>query len=359
MTDSSATEKIVVTSIKVKTPIADELELNAAALRAGISAYEEFQGYYPLTANVDDESSPCLAAFDSQIEEQGWERLVHLIEKTFLLFVAETGYSRKQFERGAIWFALPESDKVVQGFGLQEKLLPHLINRFALPSGCEFRSVQQGVSGVAQLMSEAQQALSENQFDFVIIVAIDSWMLDGRINLYDQQWRIKSDRNPTGFVPGEGAGLMLLETQTAAKARNQTPLLEVLGASVVQEANPITDDKSSSGVGLSQAIETAVAGGINNPIKYLFSDLNGEGYRAFEWAVVHARLARLFDQNLTHVYPAETFGNLGAVGLVMSLGCFSESLEKKYAPDSNALLIVGNDAGQRAALYVNQTVGHL
>lgn len=355
MTDSSTIEKIVITSIKVKTPIADELELNAAALRAGISAYEEYQSYYPITANVDDDSNPCLAAFDSLIEEHGWERLVHLIEKTFLLFVGETGYCRKQFEQGAIWFALPESDEVIRGFGLQEKLLPHLINRFALPSGCEFRSVQQGVSGVAQLMNEAQQALSKNQFDFVIIAAIDSWMLDGRIDLYDQQWRIKSDRNPTGFVPGEGAGLMLLETLSAAKARQQKPLLAVLGASVVQEANPITADKSSSGVGLSQAIETAVEGVINKPIKYLFSDLNGEGYRAFEWAVVHARLSQLFNQKLSHVYPAETFGNLGAVGLVMSLGCFSESLEKKYAPDSSALIIVGNDAGQRAALYVNQT----
>ncbi|MFT5659218.1 MAG: 3-oxoacyl-(acyl-carrier-protein) synthase [Gammaproteobacteria bacterium] len=85
-----------------------------------------------------------------------------------------------------------------------------------------------------------------------------------------------------GFVLCEGTGFLLLETQSSAMDRNQLPLLEISSISLKQEDNPISGDKSSSGVGLSQAIAAALDGVIEQPVKYFFSDLNGESYRAFE-----------------------------------------------------------------------------
>jgi len=354
MVQANADEQIVVTSIEVKTPLAARLNVNAAALRAGISAYAEFPDYYPLLADEEADSYPAIAVFDPEIDEYGWKRLMHITEKAFLSFVGETGFDRKKYQQAAIWFALPYSDNAVQNLGIQQHFLPHLIERFSMPSECEITGFQLGATGVGYLVNQARRALDCGRFKFVIIVAVDSYLLDGRISMYDQQWRLKSDRNPTGFVPGEGIGIMLMETASSAMQRTCTPLFQISGVGLSQEFNPITSDKSSSGTGLSQAIEIALEAVIEQPVKYLFSDLNGESYRAFEWGVVSTRLAQYFDQKLEHIYPAEAFGELGSVAMMMSLGCFSEALKGEYAPDSNALIFVASDSGQRAALYVSQ-----
>ncbi|MFT5659219.1 MAG: hypothetical protein ACI9KN_002502 [Gammaproteobacteria bacterium] len=188
MTRGPVTDKIVVTSIALKTPLAEKLELNAAVFRAGLSAYEEFPGYYLLTTNEEDDDLPCIAVFDPQIAEFGWERLTHLVEEAFLSFVGETGFDRNQFQQGAIWFALPEPGSVVDDLELRHKLLPQLINRFSISADCDVSGVQMGATGVAYLVNKARRALFGGQFKFILIVAVDSCLLDGRISLYDQQW---------------------------------------------------------------------------------------------------------------------------------------------------------------------------
>ncbi len=63
----NATDKLVVSAIEAKTPISDKLAVNAAAVRAGISGYEEFPEYYPLLTDEEADSYPSLASFDSKI----------------------------------------------------------------------------------------------------------------------------------------------------------------------------------------------------------------------------------------------------------------------------------------------------
>lgn len=123
MAQANAGEQIVVTSIEVITPLAAKLTVNAAALRAGISAYEEFPDYYPLPADETADNFPSIAAFDPEIDEYGWKRLMHLAEKALLSFVGDTGIDRNQYQQAAIWFALPQSDSVVQDIGIQEHFL--------------------------------------------------------------------------------------------------------------------------------------------------------------------------------------------------------------------------------------------
>ncbi len=280
--------------------------------------------------------------------------MLQFIEPAFLSFMSNAGFNRKQMEEGGLWLALPYTDPVVQQIGLHSFFLEHCISHFSLPKKLDVAGVQLGATGVIYLIDKARQALLSGEREFIIIAGVDSYMLDGRLNYYDDQWRLKSDRNPMGFVPGEAAGLLLLETEAHAKARKQEVLVEIAGVGVEQEINPISGEKSSTGEGLSQAIEKALHANTQQPINWLYSDLNGESYRAYEWGVVNSRLNKYFGSQLSHVHPADVMGDIGSATTAIQLGCISQAFQREYADDTKALLFAANDKGQRAALSVSR-----
>lgn len=348
---TSSQENIVITAIEARTPVGQSIEKSAAAIRAGVSGFREHPEYYPMQKD-EEEDYLVSAGIDLSITDFDWHRLLQFIEEPFLSFIGNTGFNRKQMEDGGLWFALPYADPVVKQIGLQSFFLERCTSHFALPKKMDIAGVQLGASGIIYLINKARQALLNGERKFIIIAAVDSYMLDGRLNYYDDQWRLKSQRNPMGFIPGEAASLLLLETESNVKARNKDALLQLSGIGVEQEINPISGEKSSSGEGLGQAIEKALNGGSQKPISWLYSDLNGESYRAYEWGVVNSRLARYFDSQLTHVHPADVMGDVGSATTAIQLGCISQAFQCEYADDAKALLFASNDAGQRAALSV-------
>lgn len=78
------------------------------------------------------------------------------------------------------------------------------------------------------------------------------------------------DKNRDGFVMGEGAGVLLLESLEHAQARGATILAEYLGGAVSCDAHHITDPRSD-GLGVSLSIENAIkdAGISKSDINYI------------------------------------------------------------------------------------------
>lgn len=65
------------------------------------------------------------------------------------------------------------------------------------------------------------------------------------------------DKNRDGFVMGEGAGVLLLESLEHAQARGATILAEYLGGGITCDAHHMTDPRAD-GLGVSQCIENAI-----------------------------------------------------------------------------------------------------
>lgn len=256
---------------------------------------------------------------------------------------------------GGLYLALPANDEVIQKFNLRRHFLEHLRERLALPATREFLAVQTGSTGVYLLVERAMEKMRAGEMEFCIIATVDSYLLDNRLGFYDQHWRLKSDRNPTGFIPGEAASVFLLETEKFARQRNAPILLRIDGVGGGQEANPITGDKTSTAGGLTDAIRSlAELAKIDQPWQWVLSDLNGERYKAYEWGVAFPRLSALIASDHQFSHYADTIGEVGAAMAGVQLGCVSEAFRRNYATAGTALLFAGDDAGKRYAMSVSR-----
>jgi 3-oxoacyl-[acyl-carrier-protein] synthase-1 len=256
---------------------------------------------------------------------------------------------------GAFYFALPFEDEVIQKCNLRRHFLAQASEYLALPETKEFLGVQMGSTGVYALIERAMSKMQSGEINFCIIAAVDSYLLDDRLHLYDQQWRIKTGRNPAGFIPGEAGAVLLLETEEFARNRKVTALLRIDGVHSGQENNSILGEKTSSGTGLTDAIRSlADVSNKGQAWQWVLSDLNGERYKAFEWGLVQTRLNKLIanDHHLSHI--ADVVGDIGAAMAAVQVGYVSKAFERGFAPANSALLFSGSDEGKRYAMALSK-----
>ena len=284
-----------------------------------------------------------------------WSHLLDLISSPLTDLLEKSGLNRAEIANGGLFLALPFNDSVVEKVVPARELLKAINSRMALPAFKKIRGAQSGVTGVYTLIQQAVEEMQAGGLSFCIIAAVDSYLLDGRLALYDEGWRLKTKRNPAGFIPGEAAAVLLLETEEFAKRRDTPPVLRIDGVHQGQEPNTTLGSKTSSGSGLSNAIRSLAEDiNSNEPYRWVYSDLNGERYKAYEWGVVLTRLQEFIAKDHQLSITADVVGDVGAATAALQIGCIGQAFSRGYAKADAALLIGGNDAGMRVALAVSQ-----
>lgn len=346
---------IVVSAIESLTPIGLTMEQTAAAIRAGISGFNDYPGYSPIRLEDDDEEDLVTAASVDSITDHTLERLFELVTDPLSRMLESSGLNRKALSEGGLYFALPQKDVHFRKVNLKREFLDVLIKRLALPAGKEFGGVIKGSTGVFTLIERASEKLLNGELGFCIVVAVDSFLLDGRLKHYDEEWRIISRRNPAGFIPGEACVAMLLETREHALGREANALVQIDGVGSDLEPNSILGEKSSTGNGMTGSVRAINASTGNEQVwKWIWSDLNGERYKAYEWGIALTRLSESIAKDHQLSLVADTIGDTGAATAAVQIGCVCEAFKRGYAPHDNALIIAGNDAGDRAAMAVSR-----
>jgi len=352
---NNQSQAIVVTALEANTAVGLTAEQSSAAIRAGIPGFREHPQYAPIAMESATGGDPVTVASNGRIDGFDSERLFSLIIDPLTSLVETSGLGRSDMVHGGLYLALPENDEVIQKFNLRRHFLEQLSMHLALPRTKEFLAVQTGSTGVYLLVERAMEKIRAGDINFCIVAAVDSFLLNDRLELYDQHWRIKSDRNPAGFIPGEAAAVFLIEAEQFARGRNADILFRIDGVGGGQESNPITGDKTSTAKGLTDAIRSlAIVTNRDSAWQWVLSDLNGERYKAYEWGVALPRLNQYITSNHEFSHIADTIGDVGAAMAAVQLGCVSEAFKRKYAPAVTALLFAGNDAGKRYAMSVSQ-----
>jgi len=350
-------QAIHVTAVESITPVGLTIEQTAAAVRAGVSGFKEHPHYAPIASEFDDEDNLIKAASVPNLEDFSLERLFNLVSEPLVRLIEKSGLERSAMAEGGLYFALPAKDSTIQKIDLRRLFIDRLARRLALPAPSEFGGVQTGATGVYELVERSMEKMRAEEIEFCIIVAVDSYLLDGRLESYDEDWRLQTKRNPAGFIPGEAGAVVLLETEGFAQKRSATGLVRIDGVGTGQEVNTSLGEKSSSGGGLTDAI-LPLFQFVNNeePWRWVMSDFNGERYKAYEWGVVSTRLNKMIagDHHLSLI--ADTIGDIGAATAAVQIGCVCEAVERGYAPGTSVLLIAGNDEGRRAAMALSQII---
>lgn len=228
-------------------------------------------------------------------------------------------------------------------FGLIEQMLDA---SFSADSGI----VAYGRVGAAVALTSADRLLRENRCDQVLIAAVDSLIRWPTLSVFEAGDRLLTSQNSDGFMPGEGAGALLMAASCDRAA------LQCNSVGFAMEPAPLDSGRPLRGEGLSSAIHQALAasGHQMHDMDARIADLSGEQYYFKEAALAMARTLQQRKEFFDLWHPAECTGDIGAVSGVSMLAVVDAAFRKGYAPGRRLIAHLGNDKGARAAIVVQQ-----
>jgi 3-oxoacyl-[acyl-carrier-protein] synthase-1 len=194
-------------------------------------------------------------------------------------------------------------------------------------------------------LAQAQRLIGTEGVPNVLVVAVDSLLNWPTLSVYEGRHRLLTATNSNGFMPGEGAGGLLL----GRPAGTEDPVCIGVGFGV-EEAH-IGSDEPLRADGLSLAIEAGLAQAqcAMHDIDYRITDLSGEQYYFKEATLALARTLRRRKESFDIWHPAECIGEAGAVAGLAAFAVADAASRGGYAPGASVLVHAANDAGQRAS----------
>jgi 3-oxoacyl-[acyl-carrier-protein] synthase-1 len=212
------------------------------------------------------------------------------------------------------------------------------------------RAFCEGAASIALALQDALARLNRGDEDAALIGGADSWLPLQLLRWLEERRRLKIGEHLDGLMAGEAAGFLVLESP--GRRVGSKPALAVLkAASLAREPGHFESNEPCLSFGYTEAVRSALtAVDPGRAPRVLLSDLNGESYKAKEWAVAELRT---LPQGLTsHLHPADCFGDIGSVAGVVQLGLAAIGLSRKewLAP---AVIAAGADGAARAVVVVD------
>jgi 3-oxoacyl-[acyl-carrier-protein] synthase I len=205
--------------------------------------------------------------------------------------------------------------------------------------------VAHGRVAVAAALSLAR-GLMEQGIPYVLIAATDSLVTWPTLSVYEREGRLLTPTNSNGFMPGEGAGALVVGRPAGA------PCLHVTGLGFSIEKAHINADEPLRGDGMAQAFKAALAeAGIQmHHVDYRITDLSGEQYYFKEAALALSRTLRVRKEEFDIWHPAECTGEVGALAGASVLAVADAACRKAYTKGPNIIAHMASDIGNRSVI---------
>lgn len=317
---------------------------SAAALRAAISGFCE----HPEA--IDTAGEPIKVAMASWLEPAlpVAERFEALLMPAIEHALAEHALDPA---RVALALALPSARP-----GLDNDLPARLLRRASRQFAARFSTAASFIDGHSAgylALGAARRKLEAGQLDACVVAGAESYLdvetlewLEDR----DQVHGAGEHNNAWGFVPGEGAGALLLMRETVAERLALAPLAKLLGDASGFEPNHYGTERVCIGTGLSETFsalfEHLPAGAT---ITDIVCDANGEAERADEYGFACLRVGEVLASASDFIAPAEGWGDVGAASAPLHLALAAIAGVKQYANGDLAMTFALSDTGRRGA----------
>jgi len=362
MTGRAFNNTIAITGIGLQSCMGGEATQLALAIRANIQRIIAHRSYRWLGCpeDADEDDIPYIGVCPVPTLDKltdGQERMFQLAVPALEKLVGSGAFMPDMCANAGFFLALPEGDEVIRSWPFDDDFVGEIVDRAGLDKFKFAKFNQFGSTGVFHAVGEAAQYLSAGHLEQCIVGGLDSFLLEERLELLDQKWRLKSPRNVDGFTPGEGAVMLVLETLEHAQKRGATVIATIDAMGFGIEEQTIASDKSSTAAGLTEAIRGVMEAkqvGDDYVFDYVYCDLNGESYTAEEWGLVLSRLGIQFDETKRLTHHASSCGDVGAATGGVLIANAAAALQKNLQTSDEALLWASADNGQRMAMTLRK-----
>jgi 3-oxoacyl-[acyl-carrier-protein] synthase-1 len=197
----------------------------------------------------------------------------------------------------------------------------------------------------------ARSRVQSGEVEAIVVGGVDSYFDADLLEALDEGRRLHTPSCENGFLPGEGAGFVVLARR--GRGAPLRPLAQLLSGAAENEPRPYGASEPCHALGMTQAARR-VLGGLTERVPWVLSDVVNERHRMHEWTCVAARLHRAFVEGFRHDQPLLTTGDLGAATATTLMAVAATLWTARAAAGDCALLLAHSDGPERGALLLAQ-----
>ena len=217
------------------------------------------------------------------------------------------------------------------------------------------RVVPSGRAAALNALELAIQALELDPARPVIVGGVDTFLDLRLLATLDAEGRLLGSRVMDGFIPGEGAGFLVLSAKGAPAGDNAgASAIAVEAVASALDPGHRTGTEPARGEGLAQALEV-LRGRLRDavqPVATTFAGFNGESFDAKAWGVARVRHADFFAPAMVLEHPADCFGDAGAATGAILLALAAKALAAGHRAGP-ALVWAASDGESRACALLS------
>jgi 3-oxoacyl-[acyl-carrier-protein] synthase-1 len=346
----------VILAIGMITPVGIGAKQTAASIRAGISRFSETSIYdkwfEPLVMSVlpDDVLPP-------QAEEL--RKIPSLTTRQTRMLKLATPAIQEALEN------VPNTEEIPLYLGVPESLpqrpealddifIEHLVTQAGVGLNIATSKIcPQGRAAGLVALKEAIDSLASGKVQFAVVGGVDTYLDLYLLGTLDMEGRILGPNTMDGFVPGEGAGFLLLGSPDKSSDLGIEPIAKIQAVDIGHEGGHYYSEEVYRGDGLAEAFQATFSyyDGSTGKIRTVYAGLNGENFGAKEWGVAYMRSKTHFEDDFRLEHPADCFGDPGAALGPLMAGLAAIGLANKTIAGP-CLVWCSSDFGTRAALIL-------
>ncbi|HLL54431.1 MAG TPA: hypothetical protein VK447_12835 [Myxococcaceae bacterium] len=190
---------------------------------------------------------------------------------------------------------------------------------------------------------QAGMRMLAGRLDRVLVVAADSWFDSLALEQLASHRRLKDEERAAGMMPGEAGVCLLVETPLAARQRGARASAMIEAVAVGHEPNHFFSEGRNMGQTLAACFEEVLASGA--PFEGdIYSDLNGETWRAHELGTARVRLGEKWGNAALHL-PCGSVGDVGAASGALGILLAAHDLSRGNSRNGSALVLSSSERG--------------
>lgn len=250
--------------------------------------------------------------------------------------------------------ALPSEHRPGFDARLLKELLPALAEQSKVPiDHARSALVTKCRGGGAIAFKLAIERLRAGQDHAIAVGGIDSYFDPDILEHLDREMRLHSLTCENGFIPGEGAGFVVLAARRQATSMHR--YAQVLNAASELEPRPYGSAEPCHALGMTLTLKKAIEplGLQARRIPWLLTDVANERHRVDEFTYAKLRLFRALTDDAIHDQPLLRTGDLGAASAAVLLVMACIGWQTGCALGDCAVIATHSDGPERGALLAS------